>query len=158
MKTKHALEVTTPSEREIVMTRFVDAPPRVVFDAFTKPELVARWLLGPDGWTMPVSEIDLRVGGRLRHVWRSDSDGREFGIVGVFREVVEPERIVRTETMDGAPGEALVTTTFTAQGDGTLVTMTVLYESREIRDMALESGMESGVAASYDRLSEVLAA
>jgi uncharacterized protein YndB with AHSA1/START domain len=157
MKTKHELIVTTPSAREIVMTRFVDAPPALVFDAFTKPELVARWLLGPDGWTMPISEIDLRVGGRLRHVWRNEASGFEFGIAGVFREIVAPERIVRTEIMDGAPGEALMTNTFTAQGDGTLVTMTVLYESAAIRDMALESGMESGVAASYDRLDQVLA-
>ncbi len=158
METKQALIVTTPSEREIVMTRIVAAPPAVVFHAFTKPELVARWLLGPDGWSMPVSEIDLRVGGRLRHVWRNDENGFEFGIAGVFQEIVTPERIVRTEIMDGAPGEALVTNTFTVQGRGTLVTMTVLYESRAIRDMALESGMETGVAASYDRLDRVLAA
>jgi uncharacterized protein YndB with AHSA1/START domain len=157
MKTKHELIVTTPSAREIVMTRFVDAPPAVVFEAFTKPELVARWLLGPDGWTMPISEIDLRVGGRLHHVWRNDESGFEFGIAGVFREIAAPERIVRTEIMDGAPGEAVVTNTFVAQGGGTLVTMTVLYESAAIRDLALESGMESGVAASYDRLEAVLA-
>ena len=85
-----ALEITTPGDREIVMTRVFDAPRELVFDAHTKPELVKRWLLGPDGWSMPVCEIDLRVGGAYRYVWRRDTDGTEMGMGGVYREIVPP--------------------------------------------------------------------
>src|SRR5271167_1955115 len=97
-----ALKVTTPSDREIAMTRVFHAPRRLVFDAWTKPELVKQWLLGPPGWTMPVCEIDLRVGGTYRYVWRRDSDGSEMGMGGIFREIVPHERIVSTEVFDQA--------------------------------------------------------
>jgi uncharacterized protein YndB with AHSA1/START domain len=153
------LQVTTRGEREIVMTRVLDAPRTLVFDAFTKPELVRQWLLGPPGWSMPVCEIDLRVGGKYRYVWRRDKDGTEMGMGGVYREVVIPERIVSTEEFDEAwyPGEAVGTLVLVEQDGKTTVTQTVLYESRETRDAVLKSPMESGVAASYDRLEELLA-
>src|SRR5690606_13837593 len=108
MKQPGTLKITAQGEREIVMTRVFEAPRHLVFDAFTKPELLKRWLLGPDGWTMPVCEVDLRVGGAYRFVWRG-RDGTEMGVRGVYREVVPPERIVHTETFDQAwyPGEAL---------------------------------------------------
>jgi len=154
---KAEFKVETPTDREIVMTRVLDAPRATVFRAFTEPALIKRWLLGPDGWSMPVCDVDLTPGGLVRYVWRNDEDGREFGIAGVCHEVVAPERITRTEKMDGQPGEALVTTTFIERDGSTTVTMTILYETREIRDIALASGMEHGVAASYDRLSGVLA-
>src|SRR5882724_8242512 len=93
------LTVTTPSDREIVMTRDFSAPPHLVFDAYTKPELLKKWLLGPPGWTMPVCEIDLRVDGRYRYVWRN-SDGTEMGMGGVFREIVQPGRGVCTQLFD----------------------------------------------------------
>jgi uncharacterized protein YndB with AHSA1/START domain len=159
MKPDATLEVTTPSEREITMTRIFDAPPDLVFDAHTKPELVRRWLLGPDGWSMPVCEIDLRVGGVYRYVWRRDSDGSEMGASGIFREIERPARLVHTERFDEAwyPGEALITTTFTAEGERTRLTSTMLLESRAARDAVLKSGMESGVAAGYDRLARLLA-
>ena len=83
MTNSRALEVSTPTEREIVMTRVFDAPRKLVFDAHTKPELVKRWLLGPPGWSMPVCEIDLRVGGMYRYVWRRDQDGTQMGMGGV---------------------------------------------------------------------------
>src|SRR5882762_6535718 len=104
------LEVTTPTDREIAMTRVFDAPRGLVFDAFTKPELVRRWLLGPSGWTMPVCEIDLRVGGRYRYVWRKPGVP-DMGMGGVFREIVPAERIVATESFDDPwyEGEALDT-------------------------------------------------
>src|SRR6266508_1205650 len=116
-----ALLVTTPTDREIMMTRFFDAPRRLVFDAFTKPDLVKQWLLGPDGWSMPVCEIDLRVGGKYRYVWRRDKDGTEMGMGGVYREIVAPERIVNTERFDQAwyPGEALGTLVLVEQGGKT---------------------------------------
>jgi uncharacterized protein YndB with AHSA1/START domain len=152
------LKVTTHGDREIVMTRVLDAPRRLVFDAFTKPELVKRWLLGPPGWSMPVCEIDLRVGGSYRYVWRH-VNGNEMGMGGVYREIVAPERIVATEKFDESwyPGEAVGTLLLVEQGGKTTITQTVLYESREARDGVLKSPMESGVAAGYDRMAELLA-
>jgi uncharacterized protein YndB with AHSA1/START domain len=158
MANPETLKVTTRGDREIVMTREFNASRRLVFDAFTKPELVKQWLLGLPGWSMPVCEIDLRVGGAYRFVWRRDSDGSEMGMGGVYREIVPPERIVSTEVFDQAwyPGEALGTVVFFELGGKTTVTQTVLYQSREARDGVLKSGMESGVAASYDRLAQLV--
>jgi len=152
------LTITRPGDREIAMTREFDAPRRLVFDALTKPELVQRWLLGPDGWTMPVCEIDLRVGGAYRYLWRN-AKGKEMGLRGVFREITVPDRLVHTESFDEPwyPGDALVTTVLVERAGKTTLTMTVLYDSRDARDLALQSGMEQGVARSYDRLAEILA-
>lgn len=151
------LTVTAPGEREILMTREFNAPRDLVFDAFTKPQLVRRWLLGPDGWTMPVCEIDLRVGGSYRYVWRKDKT--EMGLGGTYREVLRPERIVHTEKFDQPwyEGQALVTTTFSEHAGKTTVSMSISYESRQTRDTVLKSGMEKGVARSYERLEEILA-
>jgi uncharacterized protein YndB with AHSA1/START domain len=158
MSNAGTLQLTTRGEREIVMTRVFDAPRSLVFEACTRPELVKRWLLGPDGWTMPVCEIDLRVGGGYRYLWRNAS-GKEMGMRGVYREVVPPERIVATEKFDESwyPGEAVGTIILTEREGKTTLTQTVLYQSREARDTVLKSGMERGVAASYDRLAELLA-
>lgn len=152
------LKLTTRGDREIVMTRTLDAPRKLVFDAFTKPELVKQWLLGPPGWSMPVCEIDLRVGGSYRYVWRK-AGLPDMGMGGVYREIVPPEKIVSTETFDQAwyPGEAVGTLLLVEQGGKTTVTQTVLYQSKEARDGILKSGMETGVAASYNRLAELLA-
>jgi uncharacterized protein YndB with AHSA1/START domain len=152
------LKLTTRGDREIVITRAFDAPRKLVFDAFTKPGLVKQWLLGPDGWSMPVCEIDLKVGGKYRYVWRRDKDGTEMGMGGVYREIVAPERIVATEKFDQSwyPGEALGTFVLIEQAGKTTLTQTVLYESREARDGVLKSGMEKGVVASYDRLAKLL--
>ena len=154
------LKVSASGDREIVMTRSFQAPRRLVFDAFTKPELVRQWLLGPDGWSMPVSEIDLRVGGNYRYVWRRDKDGTTMGMGGVYREIVAPERIVSTEKFDESwyPGEAVGTLVLVEEAGKTTVTQTVLYASREARDGVLKSPMEEGVAAGYDRLEKLLAA
>ena len=104
------LKVTTPTDREIAMTRVFDAPRNLVFEAYTKPELVKRWLGVHAGWSLAVCEIDLRVGGAYRYVWRGP-DGTEMGMGGVYREIVPPERIVATETFDQSwyPGEAVST-------------------------------------------------
>ena len=154
-----ALQIKANGDREIVMTRVFDAPRKLVFDAFTKPELLKQWLLGPPGWSMPVCEIDLRIGGRYRYVWRRDTDGTEMGCGGVYREIVPPERLVHTEQFDNPwyPGESLITTVLDEQRGKTTLTATMLYESRDARDGILKSGMENGVAASYDRLAELLA-
>ena len=159
MKDSGALKVTARSDREIVMTRVFDAPRNLVFDAYTKPELLKRWLGVFGGYSMPVCEVDLRVGGTYRFVWRGP-DGAEMGVRGVYREVVRPERLVHTEKFDEAwyPGESLITTVLAEQGGKTTLTVTMRYESREARDAVLKSPMESGVAQSYDKLAELLAA
>lgn len=153
------LKVTTPSEREIAMTRVFDAPRDMVFDAWTRPELIKRWLGVQNGWTFPVCEVDLKVGGRYRYVWRSP-DGAEMGMGGVYREIVRPERLVTTEKFDDPwyEGDAVDTTTFVEKNGKTTVTTTVLYASRAVRDAVLKSPMEKGVAGSYDTLEAVLAA
>jgi uncharacterized protein YndB with AHSA1/START domain len=158
MTTPGNLKLTARGDREILITRAFDAPRKLVFDAFTKPELVKQWLLGPDGWSMPVCEIDLKVGGKYRYVWRRDKDGTEMGMGGVYREIVAPERIVATEKFDQPwyPGEAVGTFVLVEQGGKTTLTETILYESREARDGVLKSGMEKGVVASYDRLAKLL--
>jgi uncharacterized protein YndB with AHSA1/START domain len=152
------LKLAIRGDREIVITRAFDALRKLVFDAFTKPELVKQWLLGPDGWSMPVCEIDLKVGGKYRYVWRRDKDGTEMGMGGVYREIVAPERIVATEKFDQSwyPGEAVGTFVLAEQAGKTTLTETILYESREARDGVLKSGMEKGVVASYDRLEKLL--
>jgi uncharacterized protein YndB with AHSA1/START domain len=154
------LVVSTPSDLEIVMVRSFNAPRALVFDAFTRPDLIRRWL-GRRGDEMTVCEVDLRVGGRWRYVWRL-REGNEMGMQGEFREIVVPERIVQTEVFEGPD--------FTTMGEGTLntlvleerggittVTITALYQSREARDGALATGMEEGAGESYDRLAELLA-
>jgi len=153
-----SFKVSTPTAREIRVTRDFDAPRRLVFDAFTKPELVRRWLLGPPGWTMPLCEIDLRVGGAYRYVWRSEQDGSQMALGGVFREITPVERLIATEKFDDAwyPGEALDTTVFIEIGAITRTTITILYESQEARDTARRSGMEHGMAAGYERLEKLL--
>lgn len=159
MTKTEGLTVTTPSDREIRMTRVFDAPRRLVWDAHTKPELLRRWLLGPDGWSMPVCEVDLRVGGRYRWVWRRDKDGTEMASGGEFREIAVPERLVMTERFEEPwyPGEGLNTLVLTERDGKTTLTQMMSYESREIRDGVLRSGMETGVSRSYERLDAILA-
>jgi uncharacterized protein YndB with AHSA1/START domain len=152
------LKITTPSDRELAMTRVFDAPRGMVFDACTKPELIKRWLGVRAGWTMPVCKVDLRVGGKYRYVWRGPQ-GNEMGMGGVYREVVRPERIVATEVFDDAwyPGEAVDTMGFVEKAGKTTLTTTVLYASKEARDGVLKSPMASGVEESYAGLDALLA-
>jgi uncharacterized protein YndB with AHSA1/START domain len=145
MKKPGPLQITTPSEREIVITRVLNAPRKLVFDAWTKPELVRRWLLGPPGWSFLVCEIDLKVGGAYRFVWRMQN-GTEMGMGGIYREIVPPERIVNTQLFDQDWTRGVTTTT-----------NTVLYTSKEARDGALSTRMAEGMEAGYARLDELLA-
>lgn len=153
------LRVAAGGERDIVMTRAFAAPRERVWEALTRPDLVRRWLLGPPGWTMTVCEMDLRVGGSYRYVWRRDADGHEMGMGGVYREVAPPRRLVATEVFDHSwyPGHALDTTELSERGGVTTLTLTVRYESREARDGVLKSPMAEGVGASYNRLEALLA-
>lgn len=149
------LVVDAVGEREIVMKRSFAAPRRLVFDAWTKPEQVCRWLLGPSGWTMPSCTIDLRVGGAYRFVLRHH-DGREMILKGVYREIVAPERLVSTESFGDAPTPESINTLTLVERDGiTELTLHTLSPSREARDGMLRSGMEKGVAISFDRLDGI---
>jgi uncharacterized protein YndB with AHSA1/START domain len=158
--TKHSdtLQVVPRGEREIVITRMFDAPRKLVFRAFTEPALVRRWMNGPGGYSMPVCDMDFRVGGKYRYVWKSDKDGSEMALVGEFREIVPNERIVRTETFEGpwSPGETVGTVELVESGGKTTVTTTVVYPSQQARDGMLKSGMKQGLAMSYDRLELLL--
>ena len=151
------LKVTTPSDREVQMVRVFDAPRRLVFDALTKPELLKRWFHGPPGWELVVCEFDARVGGAYRYVWRGP-EGAEMGMGGTLREIKPPERIVSTEKFDQSwyPGEAIGTITLVERSGKTTLTMTVRYDSREARDVALKSGMDQGVSAGYEGLARLL--
>jgi uncharacterized protein YndB with AHSA1/START domain len=156
-------QVTLPSDREVKVTRSFRAPRALVYRAYTEPALVRRWLLGPPGWTMPICEMDVRVGGQYRWRWRSDDKGSEFGFSGTFREVEPPSRIVHTEGYDPGtvggpyPGEpAIVTVTFTEDGGVTTVTSLIDFGSKEARDGAVATGMTDGMEQSYQLLDRLL--
>lgn len=153
------LKVSTPNDREIELTRDFDAPRRLVFDALTKPELLKRWFHGPPGWTMVVCDFNLAVGGTYRYVWRSEADGMEMGMGGTILAFTVPERIVSTERFDESwyAGDAVDTMVLADHGERTNLTITVRYDSREIRDAVLKSPMADGMAAGYERLAEFLA-
>jgi uncharacterized protein YndB with AHSA1/START domain len=152
-----ALQISTPTDLDLVITRVLDAPRGMVFDTFTKPDIVRRWLLGPPGWTMPVCEIDLRVGGKYRYVWES-ADGQRMAMGGTFKEIVRPSRMVATQLFDEdwTGGETLVMTEIVEQKGKSTVTTTVHYASREARDAALQTGMAQGMEAGYERLDDLL--
>jgi uncharacterized protein YndB with AHSA1/START domain len=156
----HAATVTLtmPSDREVQVTRTFEAPRPLVFKALTTPDLLMRWMHGPNGWTLAVCEIDLRAGGAFRYVWRK-ANGREMGMSGTFHEVVPPERMVHEEVFDDdwTGGETIVTTTLAERGATTLLTVTVLYASKAARDAALETNFVTGMELGYNVLAAVLA-
>lgn len=157
-------QVTLPSDREVQVTRSFKAPRALVYRAHTEPELVRRWMLGPPGWSMPVCEMDVRVGGKYRWRWRNDEDGNEFGFFGEFREVQPPAKIVHTESYDpGTVGgemptgsAALVTATFTEEDGVTTLTSLIDFGSKEARDGALSTGMTDGMEQSYRLLEKLI--
>jgi len=156
----HTFQVTTPSQREIHMTRLFDAPRRLVFEVLTRPEHIRHWwgILG-EGYAVTSCEVDLRPGGRWRYVSRTPQGQVAFH--GLYSEVAPPERLVYTEVFEGgagAPaegGESHVTCTLTEEGGKTRMTLEARYASREIRDIVLGSGMERGAAISYDLVEEI---
>lgn len=154
----NALQISTPSDQEIVLTRAFDAPRDLVFEAWTNPEHVRSWW-GPRSHTMLVCEADVRPGGTWRYVSRTE-DGAEVPFKGVYREVSAPDRLVYTEMYDVEPynagDPAVNTVTFTEKDRKTLVTVTTVYPAKEVRDFVLTTGMEVGAAESYDRLAELL--
>jgi uncharacterized protein YndB with AHSA1/START domain len=153
-----SFKVTTPSDREIGLTRLFDAPRQLVFDAMTRPEHITQWWGRlDDGYSVPVCEVDLRAGGAWRFVNRTPK-GELVVFYGVYGEIAPPERVVFTEIFEPFPdSESVVTTVFTDENGKTRLTVTVLYPSLEVRDTVLKTGMERGAAMSYDRLEEVVA-
>ncbi|MBN9615748.1 MAG: ATPase [Acidobacteriales bacterium 59-55] len=154
MKNTGTLAVATPTPKQIVLTRVFNAPLGLVFDAFTKPDLLRRWF-GPRDWSLIVCEVDFRVGGGFRFILRSP-EGNQMGMRGTYREINAPYRSAHTEIFDDLPGESEVITELTQRDGTTLLTATITYTSREIRDAIIRSGMEHGAAESYDRLAELL--
>jgi len=150
-------KVTTPSDEEIVLTRLFDAPRALVFEVMTKPEHVRQWwgCLG-EGYSVPVCEIDLRVGGVWRFVNRHPKGEAAFH--GEYREITPPSRLVFTEIFEEYPDTVSVVATDLTEEDGkTRMTATVRYPSREVRDMVIASGMSQGAGISYDRLEDLVA-
>jgi uncharacterized protein YndB with AHSA1/START domain len=168
------LNVTTPGDCEIVMTREFDAPRTLVWDAMTRPEIVRRWLFSPEGWTWAACEMDVRVGGKFRWEWNGPDGKISLTIWGEHREVNPPSKIVHTERMAMGPAptdcgpavcdpeatktwEMLVTLELTEQSGVTKMRMTMLCPSKDARDAVLASGMEHGMAAGYLSLDAYLA-
>jgi uncharacterized protein YndB with AHSA1/START domain len=153
-----SMKLATRGDREVVISRDFNAPRDLVFEAMNKPEFIRQWLLGPPGWTMPVCDVDLRVGGKYRYVWRN-ADGTEMGMGGVFQEVNPPEKIVCTQLFDQdwTGGETVGTLVLIEKAGKTTMTNTIRYSSPEARAAALSTPMESGMAMGYDRLDDVLA-
>jgi uncharacterized protein YndB with AHSA1/START domain len=156
-------QVTLPSDREVKVTRSFKAARALVFKAYTDPAIMQRWLLGAPGWSMPVCEMDVRVGGRYRWRWRNDADASEFGFAGTFREVEPPSRLVHTQAYD--PGtvdyaypqsESLVTVTLAEDGGVTTVTTLIGFGSKEARDEAVATGMTDGMEQNYQQLDALL--
>ncbi len=152
------LQIATPSDREVKITRDFDAPRELVWDCHTKPELLRRWISGPPGWSLALCEIDLRPGGKYRYVLNGP-DAVEMGWVGTYREIRRPEFLAATEKFDEdwTGGETLVSTRFDEADRRTTVTVTVLYASKEARDGASATGMTDGLAAGYLLLHKLLA-
>ena len=148
-------KATTPSDREIALTRLFDAPRQLVFEAMTRPEHVRRWWgCLDDEHSVTVCEIDLRPGGAWRFAGRGPRGGYAFH--GVYREIAAPERLVYTEIYDPFPDvESIVTQVLTEENGRTRLTVTASYPSTEVRDSVLKTGMEKGAAISYDRLEDV---
>lgn len=159
MKTIGNLHIAPLADREFVITRVFNAPRHVVFAAYTQPEFIKRWL-GPRDWSVVLAVNELKPGGAYRFVMQPAGGGPEMAFGGVYREFVPDERFVATERFDQPwyPGEALITAVFTEQDGRTALMLIERHESREARDGVLASPMAEGLAESYERLDELLAA
>jgi uncharacterized protein YndB with AHSA1/START domain len=159
-------EVSTPSDREVLVKRSFDATPDLVWRTYTEPDLMRRWLTAMPGWTMPVCDMTTEVGGQYRWRWRDEANGVEFGFTGEILEVSPHERIVHTQvydpgTMGGSMGDgaSVITVTFETAGDGTTnVATSIKFATQADRDAAISTGMTDGMEMSYKQLDDVLAA
>jgi uncharacterized protein YndB with AHSA1/START domain len=157
-------QASTPSDTEVLVKRSFDAPASLVWRAYTEPDLMRRWLLGPPGWSMPICEMDVRVGGKYRWRWRGDDDGKQFGFSGEFLEVTPHSKLVHSQYYDaGDLGDsmgkepAVVTVTLKEANGITNVATTIKFASKEDRDAAFSTGMTDGMEMGYQRLDKVLA-
>lgn len=151
------LEVTLPSDLEIRMARTFDAPRTLVYAAHTEPALLRRWMIGPPGWTMGACDVDLRVGGEFRCVWRNDADGTELAVTGEYTEVDPPARLVHVERYGENGGESICTLTLDEDAEGrTAFAQTMRFASREDRDAQIGQGAADGMNPGYDRLAALL--
>jgi uncharacterized protein YndB with AHSA1/START domain len=150
-----ATEFVRPTDTRLIATRVIDAPRDLVWAAHTQCEHTRNWLLGLEGWQMPVCEIDLRPGGTYRYVFEGP-DSPSFSLSGEYREIRDRERIVNSETMNDAPGGTVNTLELIEQDGHTVVRTTVDYPSKELREEIIATGMLDGWAESYDRLEEYL--
>lgn len=148
---------TMPTDTQIQVVRAVQAPRRIVFAAYTEPRHLQKWLLGPEGWTMPVCEFEARAGGRWRFVWRK-ANGAEMAMEGEVRECRPVDLVVTTERWGGEWPETLNTTEFTERDRQAIITLTIDYPSRAARDMAAQTGMKGGMDESFDRLDRLVVA
>jgi uncharacterized protein YndB with AHSA1/START domain len=155
MTNTSSLIITTPTDLEIMITRVFNAPRRLVFEAWTNPKHVPLWMLGPEGWTMPVCEIDLRPGGFWHYIWRH-AEGHDMEMRGVYREIKPPERLVFTESWGGDWPETLDTLVLSEDSGMTTANLTLLYPSKEARDKGLKSGMQDGLVFTFARLDKLL--
>ena len=146
---------STPTDTQVQVTRVVNAPRKTVFEVYTTPKHLQKWLLGPPGWTMPICEFDARPGGAWRYVYRKD-DGEEMTLSGTVREFTPPERVVTTETWGPQWPETLNTVVFTELAGQTTITVTVTYPSKEARDAALQTGMKEGMDQGFAKLDALL--
>ncbi len=151
------MTLTTEGDLHVLVTRHFAAPPEVVFRAFTEPELIQKWMLGPDGWTMPVCVCDPRPGGKIRYEW-SNGQGAGFHLTGECLEIEPPRRIVHVERMfiPTPTTDNHIETRFDPDGAGTRMTMRMTLPDAETRRMMLATGMEHGMEASYVRLENIL--
>lgn len=155
------LQIATPTDTTIVLTRTFQAPRRLVWEAMTDPARMRRWMLPPPGWSITVCEVEARVGGALRLAWKSADADPVMTLEGVFTEFAPPERMVHTETMKLGSGQAIgslvETHEFAEQGGVTTMRITQTYESKEARDGALASGMDQGMEAGFKQLEALVA-
>lgn len=151
------MTLTTEGDRHVLVTRRFAAPPEMVYRAHTEPDLIRQWMLGPEGWTMPVCINEARPGGKIRYEW-TDGKGAGFYLTGENVEMVPFSRLVHVERMhlpDPTPDNH-VETRFDADGDGTLMTMRMTLPDSETRAGMLATGMEHGMEASYARLETIV--
>lgn len=155
------LQISTPTDTTIVITRTFNAPRRLVWEAMTTPAKMRCWMLPPPGWTMTICECDARVGGALSLAWKNQDADPFMTLKGVFTEVVPHERMVHTEKMEmtgvGVVGSQLETHEFAENGGVTTMRITQQYDSKAARDEALGSGMDQGMEAGFQQLDAVLA-
>lgn len=159
-------EVTLPSDREVRVTRTFNAPCQLLWDAHTKPELVQKWMVGYDGWDMPVCEMDVRVGGKYRWQWRNREDGNKFGFFGTFTEVNGPSNLVHEEYFD--PGDTgfdmpvgdpcVVSLELSEENGVTTLVCNMKFASKESRDGAVATGMTDGMEYNYVHLDDMFKA